>query len=118
MFYKALKEVGKALEERNGGKVPAAPTHSHPNIPASVTRYIPTTSQPFCAEPPITTTPSSTTASDRHNTTGVTYAGQGQPMDMGRAKGNRSRACYNCGEAGHFSVNCPHPRAPCAQQIR
>jgi len=115
VFYKALKEVGKALEECNGGKVPAAPTHSRPNIPASVTRYIPTTSQPSRAEPPITTTPSSATASDRHDTTGVTYAGQGQPMDVGRAKGNRSRACYNCGETGHFSVNCPHPRAPRAQ---
>jgi len=49
-FYKALKEVGKALEERNRGKVPTAPTHSCSNVPAPVTCYAPTMLQSFRAE--------------------------------------------------------------------
>ena len=47
VLYKALKKSGKALEERNGGKVPTAPTtQSRPTIPILVTRYIPTSSLP------------------------------------------------------------------------
>ena len=47
VLYKALKERGKALEERNGGKIPAAPTtQSRPTIPILVTHYIPTSSLP------------------------------------------------------------------------
>ena len=37
---------------------------------------------------------------------------------MELAKGNRSQACYNCGEVGLLSANCPQLQAPRAQRIR
>ena len=116
-FCRALKEVGKTLEERNGGKVPAVPTtYPRSTAPTSTAvRYVPIPSLPPRAE---SSTTASTAPTDRRDSTGVMYGGQGQPMDVGRARGNQSRACYNCGEVGHLSAGCPKPRAPRAQRIR
>ena len=51
-FFRALKEVGKMLEEHNGGKVPAVPmTYSCSTAPTStVVRYVPIPSLPPRAE--------------------------------------------------------------------
>ncbi|KIK93231.1 hypothetical protein PAXRUDRAFT_829165 [Paxillus rubicundulus Ve08.2h10] len=51
---------------------------------------------------------------------GVTYGGQGQPMDVDRQRAQQTaaRACYNCGGADHFVWYCPHPQAPRVQRLR
>jgi hypothetical protein len=112
-YVKALKEVGKALESRNGGRVPAVAAYSstsstQPPIP----RYTPTRQQTAV---PLT---APTAAADRKDSTGVTYGGQGQPMDLSRSKASKSDRCYNCRGTGHYSRDCPEPRVPRAQWVR
>lgn len=42
---------------------------------------------------------------DRRDGTGITYGGQGKPMELDRAK--KPFNCYNCGKPMHMSRNCP-----------
>lgn len=37
---------------------------------------------------------------------GTTFGGQGQPMDIDRAR--RQGLCFGCGERGHLKRDCPH----------
>ena len=39
----------------------------------------------------------------KRDRTGVTFGGQGEPMQIGSLKGN----CYNCKKSGHFARDCP-----------
>ncbi|KAJ3819310.1 hypothetical protein F5880DRAFT_1616576 [Lentinula raphanica] len=41
----------------------------------------------------------------RRDSTGMTFGGSGRPMDLDRARANG--LCFNCGERGHISRNCP-----------
>ena len=48
---------------------------------------------------------------------GVTYGGQGQPMEIGRVKKKIDKAtaraqglCYTCGSKGHVSKECPQKK--------
>ncbi|SJL16280.1 uncharacterized protein ARMOST_19800 [Armillaria ostoyae] len=44
-----------------------------------------------------------TSSTPKKTTTGVTYGGRGQPMDIDAIK---SGNCFRCGEKGHISKNC------------
>ena len=48
--------------------------------------------------------------------TGITYDGQGLPMDVGRSR--RHQVCYNCGQPGHSSKDCDQPCTGRVQQLR
>ncbi|SJL15506.1 uncharacterized protein ARMOST_19006 [Armillaria ostoyae] len=45
-----------------------------------------------------------TSPTPKKTTTGTTYGGRGQPMDIDAVK---SGNCFRCGEKGHISKNCP-----------
>ncbi|SJL16754.1 uncharacterized protein ARMOST_20283 [Armillaria ostoyae] len=45
-----------------------------------------------------------TSSAPKKTTTGTTYGGRGQPMDIDAIK---SGNCFRCGEKGHISKNCP-----------
>lgn len=46
-------------------------------------------------------------ASDRRDATGVTFGGQGQPMEITMDRARRSNLCYLCNRPGHIAKNCP-----------
>ena len=47
--------------------------------------------------------------------TGVTFGGQGQPMDIGQAKAQG--LCFNCHQKGHMSRNCPARKKAMVRQM-
>jgi hypothetical protein len=58
-----------------------------------------------------TNTGGQTGITDSNTGSARTFPGQGQPMDLDRARGRAGPIkCYNCGEMGHISRNCPKPK--------
>ena len=55
-------------------------------------------------------------SSDRRTTTGTTFGGRGQAMDLGKKESRL--VCFNCGERGHMAWHCTKPRVPRAQVAR
>lgn len=67
-------------------------------------------------QPVRSTGPAGPPGSNRRDGTGTTFGGTGRPMDLDAAR--RLRQCFNCGEQGHISRNCPKKKANCFQQVR
>ena len=60
--------------------------------------------------PPIPSRPVPPTpapAAERRDSTGVTFGGAGQPMDVTLDRARRSRSCYLCGSNRHLMRECP-----------
>ena len=47
--------------------------------------------------------------------TGTTFGGQGQPMDLSQAKSQG--LCFTCHQKGHISRNCPQKRKAMVRQM-
>ncbi|KAG0695876.1 hypothetical protein DFH29DRAFT_1028967 [Suillus ampliporus] len=49
--------------------------------------------------------PPSSSLGDRSDSSGITYGGRGQPMDLSRQRARENNLCYHCGQAGHIARN-------------
>ena len=47
----------------------------------------------------------------RWDSTGITYIGAEQPMDVFIGQAHYRGACYLCGKTGHFACECPNQKA-------
>ena len=63
---------------------------------------------------PFSTTPVAS-ASATKTSTGTTFGGQGQPMDLSQAKSQG--LCFTCHQKGHISRNCPQKRRTMVRQM-
>ena len=59
--------------------------------------------------------PGATPVTTTQTSTGVTFGGQGQPMDIGQAKA--LGLCFNCHQKGHMNCNCPAKRKAMVWQM-
>ena len=63
---------------------------------------------------PFSTTPVAS-ASATKTSTGTTFGGQGQPMDLSQAKSQG--LCFTCHQKGHISRNCPQKHRTMVRQM-
>ncbi|KAF5360975.1 hypothetical protein D9756_004486 [Leucocoprinus leucothites] len=49
---------------------------------------------------------------DTHTGSGITYGGNGQPMEIERIEGRKTLKCYACCKLGHIAKNCQNPKKP------
>ncbi|KIJ09743.1 hypothetical protein PAXINDRAFT_17178 [Paxillus involutus ATCC 200175] len=87
LWMEKLRRRGKALEARNNGRVPSTSSSVSTCAPPVFPRYAPS---PMTAAPTPSTVTQPTIANaptvprDQRDSMGVTYGGQGQPMDVDR----------------------------------
>ncbi|CDO72201.1 hypothetical protein BN946_scf184970.g53 [Trametes cinnabarina] len=88
------------LASRGRGTNPA-PARASPTPSAAMqtSRAAPSVPQAASASP-------TTTSTDRRDSTGVTFGGTGQPMDIDAAR--RRGMCFTCGQRGHIQRDCPN----------
>ena len=53
---------------------------------------------------------------DQKDATGTTYGGAGRPMDLDRAR--RMGLCFNCGQRGHRSFECPNKKKAVVRAVQ
>ena len=78
---------------------------ARPIPPMPVNRSLPP--QPLITtstQPTSTSTPHS---GDRKDSTGITFGGAGQPMQIDREEARKRGLCFRCGQPGHRSFSCP-----------
>lgn len=73
------------------------PPHVPPRAP-----YAPPPAAPQFRPPP-----GPPPATDRRDPTGITFGGQGQPMEITMDRARRNNLCYLCNRPGHIARNCP-----------
>lgn len=93
LFDKAERQFKSILQSR--GSSSSSPSNKPRNDPPKP-RFIPRPYYPPPQQQP------------RRDNTGVVYGGRGQRMDVDAAK--TAKACFNCGEAGHFVKDCKKPK--------
>ena len=55
---------------------------------------------------------------DKRDSSGVTFGGRGQPMDVSMDRARREGLCYYCGAPDHIKRNCPKRKAQIRMVIR
>lgn len=73
------------------------PLHAPPRAPYAPPPVAPQF-RPPPGPPPVT---------DKRDQTGVTFGGQGQPMEITMDRARRNNLCYLCNRPGHIARNCP-----------
>jgi len=108
---KAWKECARDLNmrwrERQAEKKQFGQTKSTPSITSFKSTSLHSETKRPAPVPSTSTHYSTSTPRDHRDSTGITFGGQGQPMDIDRATKRALGLCYKCSQKGHLAKDCP-----------